>query len=133
MTLSVWCRIWKAPGFSLDLLDVEGMCPPIWRTKYNGGHRHYGGPNFDRLYHTLKVLLLLLLLCISQFQAWPPPMGNFLKGWIPHGHKESAKPWPLGQKNRAETPPRGNYFQKSSKKNSTEMLICLEILKQWNI
>ena len=36
-----------------------------------GGHRHYGGPNFDKLYHTLKVLLLLLLLCISQF---PPPL-----------------------------------------------------------
>ena len=36
----------------------------------NGGHRHHGGPNFDRLlYHTLKVLLLLLPLCISQFQA----------------------------------------------------------------
>ena len=73
MTLSVRCRIWKAPGFSLDLLDVEGICPPIWGTKYNGGggggDRHYGGPNFDRLYHTLKVLLLLLLLCISQFQA----------------------------------------------------------------
>ena len=28
-----------------------------------------GEPNSDRLYHTLKVLLLLLLLCISQFQA----------------------------------------------------------------
>ena len=28
-----------------------------------------GGPNVDRLYHTLKVLLLLLRLCISQFQA----------------------------------------------------------------
>ena len=24
-----------------------------------GGHRTYGGPNFDRLYHKLKVLLLL--------------------------------------------------------------------------
>ena len=37
---------------------------------FEGGHRHHGGPNFDRLlYHTLKVLLLLLLLCISQFQA----------------------------------------------------------------
>ena len=35
-----------------------------------GGHRHNGGPNFDRLlYHTLKVLLLLSPLCISQFQA----------------------------------------------------------------
>ena len=28
------------------------------------GHRHYGGPNFDRLYHKLKVLLLLLLLLL---------------------------------------------------------------------
>ena len=37
MTLSVRCRIWKAPGFSLDCLDVEGICPPIWGTKYNGG------------------------------------------------------------------------------------------------
>ena len=52
----------------------RGDLSPIWGTKYNGGtleggHRHYGGPNFDKLYHTLKVLLLLLLLCISQFQA----------------------------------------------------------------
>ena len=38
MTLSVRCRIWKAPGFSLDLLDVEGICPPYGGTfKYNGG------------------------------------------------------------------------------------------------
>ena len=37
MTLSVRCRIWKAPGFSLDRLDVEGICPPIWGTKYNEG------------------------------------------------------------------------------------------------
>ena len=70
------CAVQNMEGsrFSLDLLDVEGICLPIWGTKYNretleGGHRHYGGPNFDRLYHTLKVLLLLLLLCISQFQA----------------------------------------------------------------
>ena len=58
----------------------------------------------------------------------------------PTGQKESAKPRPLGQQNRAKTQPRGNYFQKSSKKkpkheteimkNNTEMLICLEILKQ---
>ena len=34
----------------------------------------------------------------------------------PPEHKESGKPQPLGQKNRAKTPPRGNYFQKSSKK-----------------
>ena len=26
---------------------------------HEGGHRPYGGPNFDRLYHNLKVLLQL--------------------------------------------------------------------------
>ena len=31
---------------------------------HEGGHRHYGGPNFHRLYHKLKVLLLLLLLLL---------------------------------------------------------------------
>ena len=50
------------------------LSPHMEGQKYNGGtleggHRHYGGPNFDRLYHTLKVLLLLLLLCISQLKA----------------------------------------------------------------
>ena len=33
MTLRVQCRIWKAPGFSLDLSDVEGICSPIWGDK----------------------------------------------------------------------------------------------------
>ena len=33
MTLSVQCRIWKAPGFSLDLSDVEGICPLYGGTK----------------------------------------------------------------------------------------------------
>ena len=37
MTLSVQCRIWKAPGFSLDLLDVEGICPPTWGQSIMGG------------------------------------------------------------------------------------------------
>ena len=58
------------------------------------------------------------------------------------GHKESAKPGPLEHKNRAKALllPRGNYFKKSNNKkakherkimkNSIEMLICLEILKQ---
>ena len=31
-------------------------------------------------------------------------------------HKDSAKPRPLGQKNRAKSHPRDNYFQNSSKK-----------------
>ena len=51
-----------------------GDLAPIWEDKVltgrtlEGGHRHCGVLNFDRLYHTLKVLLLLLLSCISQFQ-----------------------------------------------------------------
>ena len=58
----------------------------------------------------------------------------------PPGHKEGAKPLSLGQKNRARTQPWGQLFskfqQKNTKheteimKNGTEMLICLEILKQ---
>ena len=77
----------------------------------------------------------------------PPgkPPGNFLKGRIPHppGTKKVRNhPDPWGRKIVLKPHPRGNYFQKSSKKhktldinykNSTEMLICLEILKQWNI
>ena len=39
MTLSVQCRIWKAPGFSLDLSDVEGICPP-----YGGTKCYWGDP-----------------------------------------------------------------------------------------
>ena len=52
-------------------------------------------------------------------------------------NKGSAKPRPFGQKNRAKTPPQGQLFlkiqQRNTKqmmKNSTETLICLEILKQ---
>ena len=40
--------------FPLDLLDIG------WGG--GGGMDIMGGPNFDRLYHKLKVLLLLLLL-----------------------------------------------------------------------
>ena len=33
----------------------------IWGFMREGGHRHYGGgPKSDRLYHKLKILLLLL-------------------------------------------------------------------------
>ena len=53
-----------------------GDMSPIWGDKVlmGGGPLRgdidiMGGPNFDTLYHTLKVLLLLLRLCISQFQA----------------------------------------------------------------
>ena len=64
------------PGLFLDLLDRHGgICspPPSYEGASpggqsvnggtcEGGHRPYGGPNFDRLYHKLKVLLLLLIL-----------------------------------------------------------------------
>ena len=71
-----------------------------------------------------------------------PPPWNFLKGRIPHPprQKESTKPRPMGQKNHTETPPRAIFFKNPAKKNtkheieimknSTEMLICLEILKR---
>ena len=52
----------------------EDLSPHMRGENVNGGPLKgdidiMGGPNFDRLYHTLKVLLLLLLLCISQFQT----------------------------------------------------------------
>ena len=34
---------------------------------HEGGHRPYGGPNFDRLYHKLKVLLMLSCDYMMQF------------------------------------------------------------------
>ena len=37
MTLSVQCRIWKAPGFSLDLLDMEGIFPHMEGQSLMGG------------------------------------------------------------------------------------------------
>ena len=51
------------------------------------------------------------------------------------GHKESAKARPLGQKNSAKPHPGEIIFKNTEHetkiiKNSTEMLLCLEILKQ---
>ena len=34
---------------------------------HEGGHRPYGGPSFDRLYHKLKVLLMLSCNYTMQF------------------------------------------------------------------
>ena len=99
----------------------------------------------EKLLHIFFGIFLIIFLFISQFQARPPPgqtPGKFFEraNSPSPGHKESAKPLSLGQKNRARTQPWGNYFQNSSKKNtkheteiiknSTEVLICLEILKQ---
>ena len=54
-------------GFSLGRLHMGGICPPYGGT-HEGGHRPYGGgPNFDRLYHKLKVLLMLSCNYTMQF------------------------------------------------------------------
>ena len=51
------------PGFSLGRLHMGGFVPPpdkaLMGGTHEGGHRPYGGANFDRLYHKLKVLLML--------------------------------------------------------------------------
>ena len=86
MTLSVQCRIWKAPGFSLDLLDMEGIFPPYGGTKFNGGtieggHRYHGGPNFDRLlYHTLKYCYCCYHYVSVNSKPDHTPPREFLKG-----------------------------------------------------
>ena len=74
----------------------------------------------------------------------PPanPQGTFLKERIhyPRAQRKCETPTPLWQKNRAKSPPMGQLFSKIQlkntkheieiMKNSTEMLICSEILKQ---
>ena len=51
---------------------MGGICPlhmggtSAGGQSVNGG-THEGGPNFDRLYHKLKVLLLLSCNCTMQF------------------------------------------------------------------
>ena len=83
------------------------------------------------------------LMCQSIPNLTIPP-GIFLKERINHspGKKKVRKLDPWGRKIVLKPHPRGNYFKKFSKKtkhgteimkNSTEMLICSEILKQWNI
>ena len=61
-----------------------------------------------------------------------PPLANsrgiFLKGQIPHppGHKESEKPWPQGQKNRASLAKRywnANMFKNIKTKKSQSFLV----------
>ena len=79
--------------------------------------------------------------CYVSVNSKANPQGMFLKGRIPHstGTKEVQNSDPWGRKIVLKPHPRGNYFQNFSKKttkhetevmkNSTEMLICLEILK----
>ena len=64
-------------GFSLGCLHIGGGGIGRGRDKsliggtHKGGHRPYGGgPNFDRLYHKLKVLLLLSCNYTMQFVGY---------------------------------------------------------------
>ena len=70
--------------------------------------------------------------------------GNFLRGQIPHPRdtKEVRNPDLWGRKIVLKPHPRAIIFKNPAKstkdeieimKTSTEMLVCLEILKQWNI
>ena len=59
-------------GFFLDRLQMGGGTSAgdkaLMGRTHEGGHRPYGGgPNFDRLYHKLKVLLLLSCNYMMQF------------------------------------------------------------------
>ena len=57
----------REAGFPLDLLDIWGARARdkvLREGLMRGGMDIMGGPNFDRLYHKLKVLLLLLLLLL---------------------------------------------------------------------
>ena len=56
---------------------MGGICPPIWGTSAGGQSVNrggdidlMGGPNFDRLYHKLKVLLLLSCIYTMQFVGY---------------------------------------------------------------
>ena len=68
-------------GFSLDRLHMGGFVPPYGGGTSAGGQSisggtHegdidlMGGPNFDRLYHKLKVLLLLSCNYMMQFISY---------------------------------------------------------------
>ena len=87
----------------------------------------------------------MYLLILSLTSPPPPrrPLGTFWNGEfsIPRAQK-GGNPDPLDREIVLKPHPQGNYFKKSSKKskheteimkNSTEMLICLDILKHWNI
>ena len=90
---------------------------------------------------SFEFYLLMHNVSVSSKPDHPPgkPQGNFCEREnSPHpGHKESAKPRPQGKKNRAH--PGAIIFKNPAKentkhetevmKNSTEMLICLEISK----
>ena len=58
-------------GFFLDLLDMGDLSPPppYGGTSVNGGthqwrHRHYRGPNFDRLYHKTENTVIVIVVTV---------------------------------------------------------------------
>ena len=90
-----------------------------------------------------KHLFHTVLLCVSEFQAWPPPPGK-LPGNVfervnspPPGTKKVWNPDPWGRKIVLGPTPGAIIFEKPAKRhktlarnyeNSTELLICVEIL-----
>ena len=48
-------------------LNIHAGAQSVNGGTHEGGHRPYGGPIFDRLYHKLKVLLLLSCNYMMQF------------------------------------------------------------------
>ena len=59
-------------GFSLGHLHMGGETSAGGQSinggTHKGGHKPYGGPNFDRLYHKLKVVIVKLQLHDAIYQ-----------------------------------------------------------------
>ena len=82
-SISYRCTIYSlCSGLSLGHLHMRGICPPHMGGTSAGGQSVnrgglirggidlMGGPNFDRLYHKLKVLLLLSCNYTMQFVSY---------------------------------------------------------------
>ena len=124
-------------SLKLGTLSIRRLHPNLFWGKGEGAD---SGLMIDRSYNAKTVVK-----CISQFQAWPSlplppppppgkPLGNFFEraNFPPPGTKKVRNSDPWDRKIVPKPHPRGNY-SKIQQKISTEMLICLEILKQWNI
>ena len=85
---------------------------------------------FAYLYVSLKCQQIMYQSIPSLIILLGKPRGIFWQGEFPTpGHKESANPDPWGRKIVLKPHPRGNYFQKSSKKPTEHEK---EIMKNWN-
>ena len=93
------------------------------------------------MYQSIPSLTIPLRIAQGGWSGLKPP-GKFLKGRVPHplSTKKVRNPDPWGRKIVPKSHPPGQLFLKIQKrntkheieivKNSTEALICLEILKQ---